>query len=706
MSIKRILLVASAIMVVVCVLAQFAVFQIARGRMDTQTLTMTDGLRERDSERSQAEISALADALALHLTDIEDTIDDSMYHAALVLQTLDTHTEVTQKDMEALLREVRVNDLYLTDMDGKFTVSTVPGAVGGIGLFDIWDGYRMLVTGEATELPSTIKIMVETGQIYKFTALPRYDADGNIKGALESALEVSTIEKDIAKMVDSYTMLNSLHLFDPSGLTLASVEKSAARGRFAKGSSVSLPDIASALKAGTLLNTPGDGSITYYQVIERQGGPAYVMRLELEAAYYDENTDYTLTAVDILSSDAGGHLLIAVLIGMAFLAAVAVFYIILVNRSVLRPIAALREVTKRVSLGDIAPVNVSPKQDEVGELERDFAAMVAIIHRQAEFLGEIAQGNYTFSVPVRSEKDIMNVAINDMVNSSSGMISEIRVSASQVASGSQQIAQASQNLATGASEQAATIEEFSASITEIQSLADENAKVAAEAMEHTRDAERLMGECTDAMDQMLTAMHSIDDSSKDISKVIKVIDDIAFQTNILALNAAVEAARAGQHGKGFAVVADEVRNLASKSAEAARETADLIAGSSRSVAEGSAIVDKVNGSLQAVSSISQQNAASIASLRATSAQQSESMAEVSSSITQLSSVVQANSATAEETAASSEEMSAQSAVLDQIVSRFRLKDGANGLAASPAGPQPYFQRDASDGFALRSGDKY
>ncbi|MDR0935317.1 MAG: HAMP domain-containing methyl-accepting chemotaxis protein [Oscillospiraceae bacterium] len=674
MSIKRILLTASAILVVICVLAQLSVFFISRSQIQNRTDTLEADLRADDTERSGNEIRALANALGGYLTDIEDAIDDSMYHAALVLQKLDTLTTVTEREMENLLRELRVDDLYLAGTDGKFTVSTVVGAVGGIGMFDIWDGYRMLVTGEATELPSTIKVMEETGEIYKFTALPRYDRSGNITGILESALEVSAIETDLAGFIGSYDMINSLHLFDASGLVLASVENGGARSHYAKGGTVSLPEIAQTVKDGSLLARPGNGSVVYYQTVNRQGGPAYIMRLELEEAYYTEDTDYALTEVQALSGGAHSFLLLTVAIGIVFMVIVAGFYILFVNRSILSPIAVLSEHTRRVSQGDISLINASRKRDEIGDLERDFAEMVSAIYNQAQILDQIAQGDYTASIAVRSDKDVMNRAINDMVQSSSDMLAEIRTSADQVASGSQLVAQASQTLASGATEQAVTIEKFSETINEIQSLANENALVADLAMEHTLDSEKLMGECTDAMGEMLTAMRSIDDSSQNISKVIKVIDDIAFQTNILALNAAVEAARAGQHGKGFAVVAEEVRSLASKSAEAARETAELIEGSTKTVAEGNSIVNRVSESLQAVDTLSKQNAESIENLRSASSRQSESVSGVAVAINQLSSVVQANSATAQETAASSQQISAQSAMLDEIVSRFRLKE--------------------------------
>jgi methyl-accepting chemotaxis protein len=674
LSIKRILSITSVILITVSIATQLVVFLIARQRVETQTSELVQELRDQDTIRSQEEIESLAEVLTTFLTGLEDTIDDSMLHAALALQVLDTHSNVTLEDMEDLLSNLEVSDLYLADRQGEFTISTVPAAVGGIGMFDIWDGYKMLITGEATHLPSTIKVMVETGEIYKFTAIPRLDASGNVKGIVESALEVSSIESDLSQLGDSYPMINSLHLFSPDGLVLASFEKSTSFDHYVKGSSAKVSELSSATQNGSLFATPGDGRILFYQAIERQGGVAYILRIELDSAHYEKTTDYALAAVTTLSGNVDTHLLIMMAIGMAFLLLVAIIYIVLINRSVLRPIAALRLSTQKVSQGEISLMQVSKKQDEVGQLQRDFSEMVSAIHEQAQLLSGIAKGDYTVSARTRSDKDVMNQAINSMIDNSSNMISEIRRSASQVASGSQQIAQASQDLANGAILQSTSIANFSSTIDQMRQQAQDNAKLAASAMDNTLSSEHFMKDCMSAMQQMLVAMQKIDKSSKDIANVIKVIDDIAFQTNILALNASVEAARAGQHGKGFAVVAEEVRSLASKSAEAARQTAILIEGSSRSVTEGSEIVDKVNDSLKTVSTISEQNATSIASLQETSAQQSEAMVQISSEIAQLSNVVQSNSATAEQTAASSEEMSAQSAVLDQIVGRFQLKD--------------------------------
>jgi methyl-accepting chemotaxis protein len=280
-------------------------------------------------------------------------------------------------------------------------------------------------------------------------------------------------------------------------------------------------------------------------------------------------------------------------------------------------------------------------------------------------------------------------SINSIIRNLNEVLGEVRYAASQVHTGSNQVAGGAQTLAQGATEQAASIEQLSSSISDISEKTSKNAGIAREASALSDVIKGNAETGSKQMERMMLAVQEINDASDQISKVIKVIDDIAFQTNILALNAAVEAARAGQHGKGFAVVAEEVRNLAAKSAEAAKDTGGLIENSIQKANLGMNITKETSASLKEIVEGINRSAEIITQIAKSSDEQALAINQINVGVDQVAQVVQQNAATAEESAASSEEMSSQSSIMQELISHFKVsgdngKKGARSLP--PAAP--------------------
>jgi methyl-accepting chemotaxis protein len=316
--------------------------------------------------------------------------------------------------------------------------------------------------------------------------------------------------------------------------------------------------------------------------------------------------------------------------------AVSIFLGLIISRAIKQPLQALLKASEKIADGDLNVHIQSTTDDEIGQLAGSFSHMA------------------------------------DKVNH---VLTEINMAAEQVSAGAHQMADSSQLLSQGATEQASAVEQITASLEQLSAQTSHNANNAVNASSITNQAmkDALLG--NQRMSEMLVSMEDINESSKRISKVIKVIDDIAFQTNILALNAAVEAARAGQHGKGFAVVADEVRSLAARSANAAKETAEMIEGSIRKVGAGSQLAQDTAKALQNIEKEVSRAAKLVGDIAAASNEQAAGIEQVNRAISQVSEVTQTNSATSEEAAASSEELSSQAQMLKFSVNQFRLKTG-------------------------------
>ncbi len=336
---------------------------------------------------------------------------------------------------------------------------------------------------------------------------------------------------------------------------------------------------------------------------------------------------------------------------------------------------------EQLEQGDLSsPVPQVHTHDEIGILAESSANMIQsfkqMIREMNQSLERIAQGDLTCSVnadyypgdfaPLQQH---MQMILNRLNEAMSGVVH----SADEVSGSAAQVADGASALAQGAAEQAGTIEHLSYTVSSFSDRITQMAAGAAEASEQAEEASAQLQESARTMEELLEAIRRIDENSAEVSKIMKAINDIAFQTNVLALNAAVEAARAGAAGKGFAVVADEVRDLSTRSAESAKITEELIGRSLSAVEDGTRLAEKTAAALRQVMETSQQSIDYIRSISGQAREQAEDVQMINQKVEQISSVVQTNSATSEESAATSKELENQVVSLKRLVARFRLK---------------------------------
>lgn len=422
---------------------------------------------------------------------------------------------------------------------------------------------------------------------------------------------------------------------------------------------------------------------------------AYDIYLNTYAPAFNEAADMIIALNDDTNQDVASQenlvkevhtiaVVIVVIILILGLVAVVVFTGLML-RYILTPTKKLLEGSEALARGDFQNASVDyASEDEFGTLATRITGVmgrIVFITKDLQAgLRAMSEGQFnvksTDDSQYEGEYHYLRDSVYHLINMLTDVMHQIHIASDEVSSGAEQVSNASQALSQGSTQQASSVQELAATLADISQQVDENTRLVDETEHSVKASVAEVSLGTGRMQEMLVAMQNISTTSSEIGKIIKSIEDIAFQTNILALNAAVEAARAGNAGKGFAVVADEVRRLAANTAEASQNTGELISKALQAVENGKSIADETAASLERINTIIGQLAEQAEKVSANSQAQDTAIKQISIGVDQISAVVQNNSATAQESAAASEELSAQANILKELVARFTVENSA------------------------------
>lgn len=654
-------------------------------------LIISTALNNLMTSMAEEKIELLAEENANIATDYLNTLSEKANSLADFVSTLSNINDNASKSLiknyfTAAMEDERIFGIYLALEPNTYYDDTANGysfyayrsETGGL-VFENYD-YPDYKDGEfytdpmetrETHITEPYSWTLTNGDVVWLTTIsvPLFDQYGNFIGVTTCDVSTDTIN-DLAYDMGGYETSYSYILTEKGNYVVHSADKQKSGTLYAEEG-----------ETETVLNAAYEGERVFFDDINQiYGGDAYKIQVPLNVNGVAEawSSAFVVSKSEV-QKDVSEIIIIVVITCISGIILLILFTAFFLRRS-LKPTKNLVGIASDMENGRLS-ANIQVKtKDELGDLSRIFnrtaETLNGYIFEISEILKEISDGNLTVSVKRDYVGDFepIKIALTSILCSLNDSFNKINSAAEQVSDNATQVASGAQTLASGATEQASAMEQLFASISQVSNDVQRNADNIHLASDYMRQAGNGVRKSNEYMASLLIAMNGINDSSSKISGIIKIIDDISFQTNILALNAAVEAARAGSAGKGFAVVAEEVRNLASKSAEAAKQTAELITNSITEIKEGTRLAQSTADALTQVEEKTILVETTNVEISEASKAQAVAISEVKQGLQQVSVVIQTITATAEENAAASEELSAQSKILFEEAIRYKTKN--------------------------------
>lgn len=560
MSLKMKMISLTSLFIFLLIISSSCLQWVEMNQLKKQTDVVVKELHLNSEESVKRKLIQLATEITTHIVVLEKEIDKSMLNAAYTLQQVDSNQTLTKADLKNLAQQTGMTDLYLTDNQGDFTIVTDDSSMG-LNLISLAERHKNLLSGEESSIVEPLELKISTGEIFKFTAIPRLKEKGIVKIALNSNI----IEDSLSQYIQEGDGVQSLYLTNQSGLVLTENLGEGQASRWKTGETVDDERIKNVIKTSKpILDMESSKAEIYYPIMV-DNEVRYVLFAQIDTAPYFLNTNIASTSLKEVQQNLTSTNISTLFLSIVISIVLIVVLIFVIRRS-FKPLEVITEHAQRIALGDLAGKELIVKsKDEVGHLASSFNIMV-------RNLREVIQ---------KVSTDAEHVA------ASAG---ELTASADQISNASKHISLTIQEVASGTNIQVKEVEKTDSTIADILRNVQQISANSQDAKEKANETLDKAAEGNREIQTVVNQMYIINETVKETSKLIeelgnystqigqisKVITEIAKQTNLLALNAAIEAARAGEQGKGFMIVADEVQNLAEKSSQSANQISMLI----------------------------------------------------------------------------------------------------------------------------------